>query len=113
MHAHIWDNVRSDCHRLLHRAIELVCQLTQMPPLYPLDSDFYAQMGIAPLPPTTNTDKLKRLLYADHRIEVPIIQWNGQVFIRISIQGYNQVSDIDALLAALSRLLPVCQEARS
>ena len=113
MHDHNWDNVRSECHRLLQRAIELVCQLTQMPPLYPLDSDFYAQMGIAPLPPTTNTDKLKRLIYTEHRIEVPIIQWNGQVFIRISVQGYNQATDIDALITALSQLLPVCQEARS
>ncbi len=105
MHEHDWDSVRSTCHLLLREAIERICDLTQMPPLYPLDSDLYSQMGIAPLP-ISNLPVLKARLYDEHRIEVPLIEWQDRHFIRISIQGYNTRADVDALLDALKLLLP-------
>lgn len=108
MQEHAWDKVRIDCHSLLRLAIERVCELTGLRPPYPLDSDLYAQMGIAPLPPS-NLTVLKRRLYDEHRIEVPLIQWRDRQFVRISVQGYNTHADIDALAAALRVLLPqVC-----
>ncbi len=99
-----WENVRLHCHRLLQQAIERICDLTDLPPLYPLDSDFYSQMGIAPLPPCDPT-VLKSRLYDEFRIEVPVIQWQDRQFIRISVQGYNDQADVDALIHALTRLL--------
>ena len=102
---HHWDEVRRDCHHLLCQAIERICELTRMPPLYPLGSDFYSQMGIAPLPPS-DLARLKSGLYDEHRIEVPLIQWKDRQFIRISIQGYNSQEDVDALIDALTVLLP-------
>jgi isopenicillin-N epimerase len=105
MQAHDWDNVRSQCHLLLRQAIERICDLTKIPPLYPLDSDFYSQMGIAPLP-ASNLITLKSRLYDEYKIEVPLTEWQDQQFIRISIQGYNTQGDIDALLQALEILLP-------
>ena len=50
MQQYQWDEVRRRCHDLLCSAIAQVCDLTQMPARYPLDSDLFAQMGIAPLP---------------------------------------------------------------
>jgi len=38
-------------------------------------------------------------------VEIPLIRWNGRQFIRISIQGYNDERDVDALLAALKVVL--------
>ena len=76
-----------------------------MEPLYPLDSDFYAQMGIAPLP-NSDLPLLKRRLYDEYRVEVPLIQWEDHQFIRISVQGYNSQEDIDILVCALEVLLP-------
>jgi isopenicillin-N epimerase len=105
MTAHNWDQVRCECHRLLRQAIERICDLTKMPPLYPLDSAFYSQMGIAPLPPS-NLITLKSRLYDEYKIEVPLTEWQGRHLIRISIQGYNTQEDIDALLQALEILLP-------
>ena len=103
-----WDTVRSDCHKLLGQAIYRICDLVGAPPLYPLDSDFYVQMGIAPLPAATDLPRLKHRLYDDYRIEVPLIAWNDQCFIRISIQGYNRPENIDCLVDALTHLLPSC-----
>jgi isopenicillin-N epimerase len=99
-----WGNVRLNCHRLLRQAIERVCDLTDLQPLYPLDSDFYSQMGIAPLPPC-DPAVLKSRLYEEYKIEIPIIQWQDRQFVRISIQGYNDQDDVDALIQALTRLL--------
>jgi isopenicillin-N epimerase len=76
-----------------------------MPPLYPLDSDFYSQMGIAPLP-LSNLTVLKKRLYDEYNIEVPLIQWQDRQFIRISVQGYNTQEDIDTLVNSLKVLLP-------
>ena len=106
MQANKWDVVHHKCHQLLVSAIDRICQLVSAPPLYPLDSDLFFQMGIAPLPAQVNIPELKRRLYDETNIEVPLITWNGQNFIRISIQGYNRASDIDQLLDALKRMLP-------
>jgi len=105
MRDHNWDNVRFQCHTLLRQAIQQICDLTKLPPLYPLDSDYYSQMGIAPLPPS-NLTALKNRLYDEYKMEVPLTEWKDKQFIRISVQGYNVQEDIDALLYALEVLLP-------
>ncbi len=100
---HHWEAVQRESHDLLRQAIQRICDLTGMPPLYPLDSDFYSQMGIAPLP-TCDLTVSKRRLYDEFRIEVPLIQWQDRQFVRISVQGYNTQADVDALCSALLRL---------
>ena len=103
---HNWDQVRQDCHALLRPAIRRICDLVQMEPLYPLNSGLYHQMGIAPLPSNTNIAVLKPRLYDEYRVEVPLIDWNGRKFVRISVQGYNTQDDLSALYKGLLELLP-------
>jgi isopenicillin-N epimerase len=105
MKDHNWEGVRCECHILLRQVIGRVCDLTHLPPPYPLDSDFYHQMGIAPLP-LSNLPVLKSRLYDEYKIEIPLTQWQDKQFLRISIQGYNDQEDVDALLRALEVLLP-------
>lgn len=105
MQEHNWDEVRNTSHELLRQGIAQICELVNMPSLYPLDSNFYSQMGIAPLPPS-NLAVLKSRLYDEYKIEVPLIQWQDRQFIRISVQGYNSQEDVEALLKALKILLP-------
>ena len=105
MRDHNWDKVRRECHALLRQAVERICALTDMPPLYPLDSDFYSQMAIAPLPSSTDLTSLKARLYDEYQVEVPLIQCQDRKFVRVSIQGYNTQGDVDALVNALKRLL--------
>ena len=105
MQEHNWDEVRKTSHELLRQGIAQICELVNMPSLYPLDSNFYSQMGIAPLP-SVNLSVLKSRLYDEYKIEVPLIQWQDRQFIRISVQGYNSQEDVEALLKALKILLP-------
>jgi len=105
MEKHDWEEVRCRCHELLRQAIERIYDLTGLPPLYPLGSDFYSQMGIAPLP-RSNLVTLKSRLYDEYKIEVPLVEWQDKQFVRISIQGYNTQEDVAALVDALKILLP-------
>lgn len=104
-----WDEVRRICHERLRWTVERVCALAGKDPLYPLDSDLYHQMAIAPLPETTDLQRLKDRLYEEFQVEVPLIEWNGNKFLRVSVQGYNTQEDVEALCQGLEALLPQAQ----
>jgi isopenicillin-N epimerase len=101
---HDWDAVRRDCHALAVGLVERMTALTGLPPIAP--ENWFNQMVALPLPPH-DTDDLKRRLYDNYRIEVPLGTWNERQFTRVSIQGYNTQSDLDALVNALADLLSV------
>ncbi|MCB8950643.1 MAG: aminotransferase class V-fold PLP-dependent enzyme [Ardenticatenales bacterium] len=102
---HDWPTVRQVCHALVRQALDRINALTGLPPMYPHDAGFYHQMGIAALPHQADLPAFKNALLQRHRIEIPCIQWRDRQFIRISIQGYNGQSDVDALLHALKQEL--------
>jgi isopenicillin-N epimerase len=102
---HHWHVVRNDCHELLRTARRKLIALTQLKPISPDEATWFAQMAAFPLP-AGEGEALQRKLYDEFNIEIPIITWNGQPLVRLSVQGYNTLADIEALLAALSQLLP-------
>ena len=44
-------------------------------------------------------------LYAEHRVEVPVYEWEGRNLLRVSIGPYNDEEDVERLVAALGALL--------
>jgi isopenicillin-N epimerase len=106
MEGHRWDLVQDECHKLLSQAIARICGLTALPSPYALHAGLYRQMGVAPLPASSDLVALKTFLYDEFKVEVPLIEWERRKFARISVQGYNDQSDIDDLLHALEKLLP-------
>jgi isopenicillin-N epimerase len=102
---HDWEKVREVCHGLARSAFEQICELTGLPPLHAEGESWFRQMVAAPLPIDTNITVLKARLYDECQIEVPLIDWNGNKLIRVSVQGYNSKRDIDQLCRALSLLV--------
>ena len=100
---HNWDTVRRRCHRLAVATRRRIVELTDLPPICP--DTWFSQFFAARLP-ECDLDVLKARLYDEHRIEAPLIRWNGQSFIRVSFQAYNDEADADALAQALAHLLP-------
>ena len=100
---HAWDDVRRRCHQLAVATRDRIDALTGLPPISP--DTWFAQFFAARLP-ECDLDVLKTRLYDEHRIEAPLIRWNGQAFMRVSFQAYNDEDDAEALLRALARLLP-------
>lgn len=103
---HHWDEVRRCAHALASDTRRRIADLTGIPPLSPDSPAWFAQMMAAPIP-ECDMDELKRRLYDEFRIEVPVFPWNGLNIVRASFQGYNTHEDADRLLEALARLLPV------
>jgi isopenicillin-N epimerase len=110
---HNWDEVRESCHRLAAYAHHRICEITGLAPLhFPTDAlrsnagqAWFRQMVAAPLPANSDISLLKERLYKDYKIEIPLIEWKGRKWIRVSVQGYNTKRDIDALLRSLHMLL--------
>jgi isopenicillin-N epimerase len=100
---HQWDQVRLQCHTLAQFACEQITDLTGLPPLSPDSIEWYAQMVTLPLPPC-DPAQLKARLYDEFRIEVPIVTWQNRQFIRISIQAYNTLEDVEKLVDALRKI---------
>ena len=82
-----------------------IATLTGLPRICPDAPEWFTQFFAAPLP-DVDPDLLKRRLYDEYRIEVPVFRWNGTPLIRVSFQAYNDQWDADALVDALTRLLP-------
>lgn len=108
---HDWPRRRADCHALVREARSRIGALTGLPQIAPDEPRWFAQMAAVPLPPC-DPDTLKRRLYDEYRIEVPIIQWKDHLLIRVSIQVYNRRADVDALVDALAVLLPELTQTR-
>lgn len=110
MRTYHWDDVRADCHHKLSDAMQTTCEFTGLPPIYPVNSDLYQQMGTLPIPRIKDINILKSRLYKDYKIEIPCIEWKNQHFLRLSVQGYNTAQDIDQFLNALKVLIPELKE---
>lgn len=94
---HDWQTVRQNCHELAAHALR---ELTQRHGLRAVARDQdWAQMVAIPVP-VQDPETLRRRLFEESRIEVPVTQHGGGIFVRVSVQGYNTAQDIDRLLEA-------------
>jgi isopenicillin-N epimerase len=100
-----WEAVRQNCHRLCSQTRSQLNYLTGQVPLCPDSSAWFSQMFAVTLPPETEVEPIKRRLYENYRIEVPVYMWREQPVMRVSFQAYNDTGDSDALLDALADLL--------
>lgn len=112
---HHWDTVRLRCHEIAQYARERIHDLVgatglaPLPHLCPDSTEWYMQMVTLPLPPCDagafGRTPLQARLYDEYHIEVPIVVWHNQPFVRVSIQAYNSREDVERLVEALQKLL--------
>ncbi len=104
---HDWPQVRIASHELVAQARRRIADLTGLPQISPDSDAWFGQMCAAPLPATEHVtaEAFQRELWETHRIEVPIVEWEGQRFVRVSIQAYNSPRDVDRLIEALAATL--------
>lgn len=94
---HLGPAVRQRCHEQAVQVLRTLCQRWGLAPIAP-ESDM-AQMVAIPLPHTDGAALQKRL-WEDHRIEIPVIHHLGRAYLRLSVQGYTQPHELQALLGA-------------
>jgi len=88
-------------HALAKYARRQIEQLTGLATPFPDNTSWYGSMALAPLPPT-DAFALQQRLWSRHGIEVPVVEFEGHEFIRVSCHLYNTPTHIDRLVAALT-----------
>jgi isopenicillin-N epimerase len=76
----------------------------EMPVLATPPQRWHVAMAHVPLP-LGDAYSLQQALWNKHRIEVPIVEWNGRRWIRVSCHLYNTREQIDLLVDALAELI--------
>jgi len=94
---------QENCKKLILSSREQFQRILRTHPLSRGD-DFLGQMISFPLPKSID-ENLKDLLWENHNIEIPILEWNKKKFIRLSIHIYNDQKDIDSLMNALRSII--------
>jgi isopenicillin-N epimerase len=102
---HNWDEVRTDCRALALYAQREITRITGVPPYHPELPEWSGQVVCAQLPRHMDAEQLKNRLRFDFDIEVSTDVFRNWPRIRVSIQGYNTIADVERLLFALKRLL--------
>ncbi|MEI7771853.1 MAG: aminotransferase class V-fold PLP-dependent enzyme [Chloroflexales bacterium] len=101
---HRWPQVRAACRRLLGQARERVAALGGQAQICPDGAEWWSQLAAVPLPPC-DIKEVKARLWDDFQVEVPLVEWGGRQFVRVSIQAYNSPADVDRLVGALGEIL--------
>ena len=113
------DAFRGRTHWLAQYARRILVELTGPEPIVPDDPAWYGSMAHVPLPPRRDATKsaeqhdescpvsnpLQHTIWRQLGIEVPIIDFRGQRYIRVSCHLYNDTEQIDRLVSGLADLL--------
>jgi isopenicillin-N epimerase len=102
---HNWDQVRIECRALARYAQQEITKLSGVPPYHIDNSEWLGQVVCAQLPRAVDPDDLRNRLRFEYQIEVSVDVFHDWPRVRVSIQGYNNMQDVERLLFALKRLL--------
>jgi isopenicillin-N epimerase len=101
---HNWPAVQEACHALARTARSALEAESGLPPLSADSRTWYTQMVSVPVP-LADAELARTRLWKEFAVEAPVTAWNGRSLVRVSVQGYNTRADVDALVAAVGRLI--------
>jgi isopenicillin-N epimerase len=96
---HGWPIWRLRGHQLACETRRRVARRNGLAPIA-ADGD-HGQMVTIPVR-ASDAEGLRRHLFEQHRIEVPVTQHGPHTFVRVSVQAYNTQAELDTLVAALA-----------
>lgn len=100
MKEHDWWNVAKQCREIVYANAEEHRNILGAEPLSPVNEDFIVQMYSAKVK-TTQPEVLHKTLVEKYKIQVPVMRHGDNVFIRYSINAFNEQKNLDVLFAAL------------
>lgn len=99
-----WETKSGICKALILKNYQRFCDLLHTKPICPVTSEFLGQMCSIPIH-TKNPLELKILLFEKYKIEIPVMQIDEKIFLRISLNAYNSQDDLEVLFQALEDIL--------
>jgi len=103
MQEHNWEQVAADCRQLVQANAPALCELLGATPLVPINDDFIVQMYSTEIK-TQEPEKLHRHFFDTYKIEIPVMRQADKVYLRYSINGFNNQEDLDTLFAAIREI---------
>jgi isopenicillin-N epimerase len=101
------ESFRARTHWLAQYARRQIAETTQLEPLVPDNAAWYGSMAHVPLSTTSTNETcavsnpLQHVIWQKLGIEVPIVDFRGRRYIRVSCHLYNDTSQIDRLVDGL------------
>jgi isopenicillin-N epimerase len=97
-------NVRASMYALADYARQRLIDAWRQPPIAPPTDAWYGAMAHVPIP-VADGRSLQHMLWTRFGIEVPIVDWQHQHYVRVSCHLYNSREQIDRLVQALQALI--------
>lgn len=104
MNEHGWWDVASACSQMVMDNALRFCTLMNAVPLSPVHSDYVGQLYSIQIN-CDEPEKLQRHLFEHYQIEIPVMRHGDRIFIRYSINAFNQQHDLDKLYFALQEIM--------
>lgn len=98
-----WKEVSVECKRLTQTNAQRFCDLFGTKAISPINEDFIGQLFCIPIP-VSIAATLHDDLYQKYKIQIPVLNHEGNNYLRYSIQGFNNQQDLDRLYSALEGL---------
>ncbi len=98
------DEFRRTTHDLARSARQRIAERFGTTPMTPDAPEWYGSMAHVPLP-SGDCYRLQDALWQQYGIEVPIVSWQDQRYVRVSCHLYNDQHDLDKLVGALDALI--------
>ena len=96
-----WKNVAKKCRENNLTAREMLNNFLSKEPIS--DDKFIGQMSSIDFE-CKDIMAFRMRLFKEFKIQVPIFEWENKTFLRISMQAYNDINDIDKLIFALKKV---------
>ncbi len=104
MKTHNWIEVAARNRELARANYQSIAKLLGSQPIRPDEDHFHLQICSIPIK-TSKPEELHQLLFDKYRIEIPVMRQDNRVFIRYSVQAFNDQSDLDKLYVALGDII--------
>lgn len=98
-----WSEQSQKCKQMILDVYADFCALLGSEPICPVTSEFLGQMCSIPIK-TQKPFELKEILYNQYKIEIPVMQIDHGIFLRISLNTYNDKRDLEILKHALIQI---------
>ena len=102
-----WNDISAECKKMiLDFRNEILSSFDIEPLLEDEPTQWLGQMYSFDIPnPIDEYMRIKSQLIHEYNIEIPVFMWNEKLYIRISLNGYNNEDDLHRLLAVLPKII--------
>ncbi|MGA1056650.1 MAG: aminotransferase class V-fold PLP-dependent enzyme [Phycisphaerales bacterium] len=101
-----WDRIRAHNHALATWAHAMLVEQLDVEPMSPLDGSLLGSMAVVEVPTRLaerfdRPEDLQKAILDLHSIELPVIDWGGRRFVRISAMVHNRPHQYERLAEAI------------